>query len=74
MKSLSRNLGYATIAVAISSSVPVASAQDLAGRWAATSVTNRVTIPFRLDISVEGSQIIGMLSGSLELQRLSAVH
>jgi thiol-disulfide isomerase/thioredoxin len=49
------------IAFAIGSSLPAASAQNLAGRWAAASVTNGVTIPFRLDISGEGGHIVGTL-------------
>jgi thiol-disulfide isomerase/thioredoxin len=49
------------IALALGLSVTAATAQDLAGRWAATSVTNGVTIPFRLDISGDGSHVVGTL-------------
>ena len=59
MSSLSKNLtGFAVLALGFSS---IAAAESLDGRWAATVVQNGVTIPFRLDISGEGKNLVGTL-------------
>jgi thiol-disulfide isomerase/thioredoxin len=50
--------------VALGAGVCVAAAADnLTGRWAATTTQGGVTIPFRLDISGDGSNVVGTLYG-----------
>jgi thiol-disulfide isomerase/thioredoxin len=51
----------AVIAVAVVAFAAIARGEDLSGRWAATTVQNGVTIPFRLDISGEGTNAVGTL-------------
>ena len=62
MKTLAINLAaVGAIALAIGASARPASAESLNGRWAATVVQGGVTIPFRLDISGDGTSVIGTL-------------
>ena len=60
MRNISRNLGIAAIALGMGASAALA-AENLGGRWAATTVQGGVTIPFRLDISGDGNTVVGTL-------------
>ena len=60
MRNVSTKLGIAAIALGMSASAALA-AENLGGRWAATTAQGGVTIPFRLDISGEGSAVTGTL-------------
>jgi thiol-disulfide isomerase/thioredoxin len=61
MRSLLRSLaGVAAVALGIGGGT-AAQAQNLEGRWAATVVQGGVAIPFRLDISGDGSNAVGTL-------------
>jgi thiol-disulfide isomerase/thioredoxin len=62
MRSFSMRLvGLAGVAVCFGAAAMAAPAESLNGRWAATVVQNGVTIPFRLDISGEGKNVVGTL-------------
>jgi len=62
MRTLAINLtAVGAVALAIGASARPAAAEGLNGRWAATVVQGGVTIPFRLDISGDGKNIIGTL-------------
>jgi thiol-disulfide isomerase/thioredoxin len=62
MRNLSRNLAaVASIALGTLAAGGMARAENLHGRWAATTVQNGVTIPFRLEISGDGSKVVGTL-------------
>ena len=58
MRSLSRSL---TAVAAVAFGVAAAHAESLDGRWSATVVQGGITIPFRLDISSDGSNVTGTL-------------
>jgi large exoprotein involved in heme utilization and adhesion len=60
MRNVSTKLGIAAIALGMSASAALA-AENLGGRWAATTVQGGVTVPFRLDISGEGTTVVGTL-------------
>jgi hypothetical protein len=62
MRTLAINLAaVGAVALAIGASARPAAAESLNGRWAATVVQGGVTIPFRLDISGDGKNVIGTL-------------
>jgi hypothetical protein len=62
MMTFSRNMtGIATLVFGLGAAASAATAQNLDGRWAATTVQGGVTIPFRLDISGSGNQLTGKL-------------
>jgi thiol-disulfide isomerase/thioredoxin len=62
MRSFSRRLvGLAGMAACFGVAAIAAPAESLNGRWAATVVQNGVTVPFRLDISGEGKNVVGTL-------------
>ena len=64
---LSRSMnGIALFAFGIGALAANAAAQDLDGRWAATTVQGGVTIPFRLDISGDGNKLVGKLYNGSE--------
>jgi thiol-disulfide isomerase/thioredoxin len=54
-------LGLAGVAACFGVTAIAAPAESLNGRWAATVVQSGVTIPFRLDISGEGKNVVGTL-------------
>src|SRR5215831_2376153 len=63
MRRVLRNFTRVAV-VALGAGVSVAAAGDnLNGRWAATTTQGGVTIPFRLDISGDGSNVVGTLYG-----------
>lgn len=62
MRSFSRSLlGLAGVAACFGTVAIAASPESLNGRWAATVVQGGITIPFRLDISGEGKNVVGTL-------------
>jgi peroxiredoxin len=62
MMTLSRSMtGVASLVFGLGAVATAAMAQNLDGRWAATTVQGGVTIPFRLDISGNGNQLTGKL-------------
>jgi peroxiredoxin len=62
MKTLVRNLAAAVaVAFGTGASAQPATAENLNGRWAATIVQGSATIPFRLDISNDGTNVVGTL-------------
>jgi|SRR5450432_2976324 hypothetical protein len=62
MRNLSKSLAaLASIALGTLAAGGMARAENLHGRWAATTVQNGVTIPFRLEISGDGNQVAGTL-------------
>jgi len=62
MTTFSRSMtSLAALLFGLGAAATAASAQDLDGRWAAVTVQGGVTIPFRLDISGSGKQIVGKL-------------
>lgn len=62
MRVLSKKLASLAIGLGIGVSA-LAAAENLDGRWAATTTQNGVTIPFRLDISADGQKVVGTLYG-----------
>src|ERR1700729_3583803 len=62
MMTLSKSMtGVASLVFGLGAAATAAMAQNLDGRWAATTVQGGVTIPFRLDISGNGTQLTGKL-------------
>ena len=62
MMTLSKSMtGVASLVFGLGAAATAAMAQNLDGRWAATTVQGGVTIPFRLDISGNGNQLTGKL-------------
>jgi thiol-disulfide isomerase/thioredoxin len=62
MRSFSRNLlGLASVAACVGVAAIAGPAESLDGRWDATVVQGGATIPFRLDISGDGKNVVGTL-------------
>jgi peroxiredoxin len=61
MKGLSRSLTGLAAVMVVLITAPAARAQSLQGRWDASITVNGTTIPFRLDISGEGTSLVGTL-------------
>jgi peroxiredoxin len=61
MKVLSRILTGLAAVMVVLITAPAARAQSLQGRWDASITVNGTTIPFRLDISGEGTGLVGTL-------------
>ena len=61
MRNYLRSISPVVIALGIGAVAMAAADENLDGRWAATVVQNGVAIPFRLEISGSGKNVVGTL-------------
>lgn len=61
MRNVLRSITPAAVVLGLGAVALAAPEENLDGRWAATVVQNGVTIPFRLDISGTGNNVVGTL-------------
>ena len=62
-------------AIAASSLVAAPSNSDLSGRWAASLKEGSFDVPFRLDLAVDGSKVVGKLyNGSEDFETTSSAE